>query len=339
MINPPYIRTDLTSDQYHAADATPEPALQSGLAAAMTSLCPRAVWHAHPALNPDFRPTDRKIFDLGKAAHARVLEGDSFQHAIEIILAPDFKTKAAQSARDDAYAAGKIPMLEPQVAQVEDMAAELFDDEIASLLLAHGLPERSHFWIDRATGIWCKARPDWYVDSRDCTSDLVRACEWTEPQSIIVNYKTHGGSIKPKAFGKHVADLQYVQRAAWEMDGVHRTTGQIVDQYVILAQETTPPYLVAAFAVERNDLEYGHSFNRVALNEFARCLARGKEKKFWPGYRTMARPDVSGLIPLDLPPWARMEMEQLRIDHTDRAKLRKLAAETSAKIAPYFAPT
>lgn len=336
---PPFILSDLSSDAYHAASATPEPALQSSLAALMTDECARSVWHAHPALNPDFQPTDSKLFDLGKAAHARVLEGDRFHDMVEIILAPDFKTKAAQAARDEAYTHGKIPMLEHQVGQVEDMAAELFDDEIAMLLLEYGKPERSHFWIDRASGIWCKTRPDWYIGHEYCSPDLVDFCQWGGPQSVIVNYKTHGGSIKPKAFGKHAADLEYVQRAAWEMDGVHRTTGHIVDRYIIMAQETSPPYLVACFEVQRNDLEYGHSFNRVALNEFARCLARGKEKKFWPGYRTFAQPDRPSLIPLELPPWARMEMEQLRIDHTDRAKSRKLAAEISATIAPFYAPT
>jgi hypothetical protein len=340
-ITEPGVTHGLPAERYHAGDITPEPALSSSLAVVMTEKCARKVWHQHPALNPNFEPVQRKQFDLGGAAHARVLEGEKFRDMVEIIIAPDYKTKAAQTARDDAYAKALIPVLEHQVGEFEDMAAEVMDHPIAGLLMARGRAEQSLFWRDRSMGIWCKARPDWHIPADLVTPELIAACEWSGPAAVLVNYKTHGGDTDPDSFGRHVGEMAYVQRAAWEIEALFNATGERVGHYVILSQEVAPPYLVTAYELQRNDLEYGRDRNRVAQIEFARCLAQGKDRKFWPGYRTIAQPDRDTLIPLELPPWKRMRLEEDRVKFIDRQKARRdvrLAASTSAKTAHLFAP-
>jgi hypothetical protein len=340
-ITEPGVTHGLPAERYHAADITPEPALSSSLAVVMTEKCARKVWHQHPALNPNFEPVQRKQFDLGGAAHSRVLEGDKFREMIAIILAPDYKTKAAQAARDDAYDVGLIPVLEHVVGDIEDMAAEVLDHPLAGLLMAHGRAEQTLVWRDRGTGIWCKARPDWHIPADLITPDLIAACGWDGPSAVLVNYKTHGGDTDPDSFGRHVGEMAYVQRAAWEIEALFNTTGERVGHYIIISQEVSAPYLVTAYELQRNDLEYGRDRNRVAQIEFARCLAQGKDRKFWPGYRTIAQPDRDALIPLELPAWKRMRLEEDRVKFIDRQKARRdvrLAATTSAKTAHLFAP-
>ncbi|MBZ4284016.1 hypothetical protein LAJ55_14510, partial [Streptococcus pneumoniae] len=73
---------------------------------------------AHPRLNPEYKADDHKDYDVGSAAHALLLEG---LRPFEIISAKDFRTDAAKAARDAAYAAGKIPLLEKQLAPIEEM--------------------------------------------------------------------------------------------------------------------------------------------------------------------------------------------------------------------------
>ena len=341
-IRAPGMVTGMAAATYHAGDITPEPALSSSLAVRMVEQCARVVWYAHPALNPRYQSEERGIYDLGSGAHARVLQPDEFRDMVEIVLAPDYRTKAAQVARDMAREAGRYPLLEHQVGDIEDMAAEIDGHPLARLLMADGIAERSHFWIDRATGVWCKARPDWFVARDLCTPEIQRLCGWAEPGSFLLNYKTHGGATSPHAFARHVGEMGYCQRGAWEMLGLQATTGEMPDHYILLVQETDPPYLVTAYELQRNDLEYGLSRNREALAEFARCLSAGTDKSCWPGYRSAEQPGYDTLIPLELPAWKRMQLEDDRLRFLARSQARKSTAKNigakSAEITRYYAP-
>ena len=61
-----------------------------------------------------------KAMDMGSAIHKLVLGAGS---AIKEIVADDFKTKAAQHARDEARAAGLVPLLSADVQHATTVAA------------------------------------------------------------------------------------------------------------------------------------------------------------------------------------------------------------------------
>src|SRR5690606_1065600 len=78
--------------------------------------------------NPSARETT-KALDLGRAAHAIVLEGD--ESPIVAVDADSYRTAAARAQRDAARAAGKIPLLPHELATVRAMAAALREHELA----------------------------------------------------------------------------------------------------------------------------------------------------------------------------------------------------------------
>lgn len=210
----------------------------------------------------------KATFDFGHVAHRYVLtEGE----IVEVVDAPDWRTKDARAQRDAARAAGKIPILDKDMAVVEDMAAAIRAHPIAGPLFAPGagLPERSLFWRDYPTGIWRRARLDWM--------------RHTGPSDrfIGVDYKTAAaGDLESLA--KAIANHGYHQQAAWYLDGI-RALGLSPGgepSFVFVFQEKEPPHVVTVVELDLRALAIGSLLNRRAIDIYVDCTKRGQ----WPGY-------------------------------------------------------
>ncbi len=100
--------TDISEADYHA-DNLPV----GGITASRSLLweidqkCPMEAWRHHPKLGNE-RKASTAAMSMGTLAH-RYLAGDDL--GVELIDAPDYRSNAAQLARDDAKRAGRIPML------------------------------------------------------------------------------------------------------------------------------------------------------------------------------------------------------------------------------------
>lgn len=313
------IYPDIASSDYHGASITPEPALSSSLAEAIISTSPAHVWNAHPALNPDFEADTAGKFDLGTACHSLVLEGKSpfvivRGHTKDGKESKGYTSEDAKQQRDAAYATGLTPLLPDEFDQVQAMALEMHRQleghpETGNLLI-NGTAEASLIWRDRRTGVWCKSRPDWFADG------------------IVANYKTSGRAVGPmRDFARHVADMGYVQRAAWEIEGL-RAIGVDIRRYLLVAQETSPPHIAVTYELGQSDLEYGAMLNRHALADFAECLRRGRSRECWPGYREPDRDTAGGIVPLSLPSYTQMAVEEWRMARQERdERVRKRAPD------------
>ena len=99
----------LSREAYHGSPIV-EPSLSSSGAVTLVQECPAVFWTNSP-LNPDFVPEQKFEFDIGSAAHLIILEPAQWGSQVVEIDADNYKTKAAQEARDAAYAAGKTPLL------------------------------------------------------------------------------------------------------------------------------------------------------------------------------------------------------------------------------------
>ena len=99
----------LSRETYHGS-STIEPSLSSSGAVTLVQECPAVFWASSP-LNPDFVPEQKLEFDIGSAAHLIILEPAKWGSQVVEIDADNYKTKAAQEARDAGYAAGKTPLL------------------------------------------------------------------------------------------------------------------------------------------------------------------------------------------------------------------------------------
>jgi PDDEXK-like domain of unknown function (DUF3799) len=208
----------------------------------------------------------RKAFDHGTAAHAAVLGTGP---VLEVIDAPDWRTKRAQQQRDEARDAGRVPLLMADAQRVADMAEALRAHPIASRVLHpdSGRPEVSLFWHD----------PEYGVDRR-CRVDWLRAAD-TTGRLLLVDYKTCQ-SADPAAIDRAIGAYGYDLSAAWYRDlliGLGLATSVPV---LLVFQETTAPYL--PHVVELNDvwLSRGYDLVHRALTIYRQCTDTGR----WPGY-------------------------------------------------------
>ena len=225
-------------------------------------------------------------FDLGHAAHRLVL-GDGAD--LVVIATDSYRTKAAQAARDEAYATGRTPLLSHEDEQVQAMAAALREhpDAVALFEPDTGRPEQSLFWVDAEFGVWRRARLDW-LRNHDGNGRL-----------IIPDYKT-AHSVEPAALSKALADHHYNQQAAWYEDAV-TALGLAGDQepvFLLVCQEKSPPYLITICQPDHVAIKWGRLRNRKALDVYRRCQATGR----WPGYTDKP-------IALSLPRWAEYQQD------------------------------
>jgi hypothetical protein len=214
-------------------------------------------------------------FDVGRAAHAEVLGvGDP----IEIIDAPDWKTKAAREQRDAAYAAGHTPVLVDQWTAIQAMATRLREHDVAGPLLAPdaGKAEQTIVWQDPTTGVWCRALVDWLT--------------W-----LVADYKT-SATVDPDSVARSCASYGYHKQLAWYVEGAQAVGLDVPDTALLIVQMKTPPYLVATYQVHPDDLGRGHEFNRKARDVYRACTAANH----WPGYAD------DRVLPLQLPAWEQM---------------------------------
>lgn len=257
----PGIHDAVTAADYH--DGGDTPMLSASIARILVSKSPAHAKAAHPVLNPEREREESTKYDLGTSAHALLLQGDDI---IETIVATDWRTKEAKEARDDARAAGKIPLLLEQAGDVRSMVAEakaqLARHRATPPLFADGKPEQTLVWEDDF-GVICCARLDWLRDDYQAVDD----------------YKTTSASADPEKWTRTMYGMGADVQVAWYMRGVEKLTGvRPVFRYVV--QETYPPYALSVVDLAPSALALGVAKVESALSLWAQCL----EADSWPAY-------------------------------------------------------
>lgn len=267
----------MPEDVYHG-DPVPGGSLSaSGAKLLLPPSCPARYWHDRCHGEPP-----KKVFEHGAAAHKLVLDAGP---KLVIVDAPDWRTRAAKEARDNARFEGHVPLLLSEFTQVEAMALAIRKHPLADVLLdpERGRPEQSLFWQDDEYGIWRRARLDWLPDPRHGRRLIIpdyKTCERADRESVrkaIASY------------GYHLSAAQYTEGA--------RALGLDDDPaFVFIFQEKAPPYLVNVVQLDDDAMAAGHERMRLACEMFRDCTQSG----YWPGYCDLSRdPDV-----ISLPPWA-----------------------------------
>lgn len=261
------IYNQIPDDEYHA-DRT---ALSSsGARLLLPPSCPAIFRY-----RMDHPPVSTSTFDFGHLAHKLVLGVGA---AVDVVDAPDWRTKAAKEVRDQAHATGRIPALRSELFRAQAMADEVHCHPVAAQLLDDGVAEVSLTATDPATGIRIKGRPDWM--------------NATGERLVLVDYKTSTTS-EPTAFARKAFDYGYHIQAAW-----YRRMAELCNlgesaRFLFIVQEKEPPHLVSVVEFDDLALDQGEKHMRRALHIYKQCL----ETDIWPG-----RPD--GIEQIALPPWA-----------------------------------
>ena len=254
--------TDISNADYHA-----DPAVSaSQLKTVMQS--PYHFWSRYVDENRvAMVPT--QAMRLGSLTHCAVLEPDELTKRYQ--LAPDRRTNAGKAAVAEMAAAGIEAVSEADLAQALQMADAVRSNSIASLLLATGAAETSHWWDDVATGMRCKCRPDWLSADGETIVDL-KTCQ----------------DASPAGFAKAVAQWSYQVQAA------HYLCGTLAKRFIFCAVEKTAPYAVGVYELDAEAMVHGSVLRHTSLQKIQDCRAINS----WPGYTD------GGIQTLQLPGWA-----------------------------------
>ena len=255
---------DIPAEDYHA-DPVPGGSLSSTGARRLLECPAKFAWERGHGAAP------KRHFDIGTAVHTLTLGVGTQPVRID---AASYRSADAQQQRDQARAAGRIPLLPGEYQQVQDMAAALRNHPaVAEMLAQLGEAEQTFIWRDEATGVWRRSRPDWVADG------------------LVADLKT-AANASPAAAERAVYEHGYHAQGAWVLDGVEAVLGQR-SEFRLVFVEKEPPYPVAVYVVTGSALLLGEARNRRALEIYAECTASG----VWPAYG-------DDPIHLSLPGWA-----------------------------------
>lgn len=250
---------DVPEYSYHADLIDDQrPSLSSSLISVM---CEKSAAHAraaHPRLNPDVTVDTKTEFDVGTAAHALLLGG---MDAVQVLEFDDYRTKAAQAARDEARAHGFTPLLEKQWAEVQAMtdAMSVQLDGYDPRPFTDGKAEQTLVWEEH--GVLCRARPDWLREDGD-----------------MDDYKT-AASADPAKWSRRMVDHGCHIQEAFYRRGVRAVLG-VDATFRFVVVEKTAPYALSVFQVAPDLRELAERQIDWAIDMWAGCLAADT----WPAY-------------------------------------------------------
>lgn len=263
------------SEADYRNDPCPSPSLTQSLAKVILDRSPHHAWCECPRLNPSYEADDDTKFDLGNISHRLVLGRGK---EIEVVQFDDWRKKAAQDAREEAAAVGKIAVLQHQFEQATEMVAaawlqlERHEDRNA---FSNGSAEVMIAWEE--DGIWFRSLIDWLDD------DL----------RTVTDFKSTAKSVAPHVLG-HIAES-----AGWHLQAAFIERGlDILDPqnagrrlYRFVAQETDKPYALTSMHMSEHWLTMGRKKVAAAMMLWRTAIETGN----WHGYPSRAIiPDYPG---------------------------------------------
>jgi len=225
-------------------------------------------------------------FDFGRAYHARVLGAGE---EIVVVDAASWQGKAAQKERDEAYAAGHIPILAKDDEVIDAMVPVLRAHPIASALMNPDLgePEQTLVWRDPESGVMCRALVDFLRKP-------------TPGRRLLVPDLKSARAVDPKSIAKALWEYGYYGQGPWYTDGAEKlglSAGP--PAFVLIFQMKEPPYLVVCAEPDPDAVGWGHARNRKARDLYLHCT----ERDHWPGYAD------DEVLKVQLPQYAIYELE------------------------------
>lgn len=263
------------------------------LSATGLKLLARSPWHYRNRIEADPTPTMLR----GTLAHCAVLEPDAMASRYVVLPEdaprrpsrwqwaaknPNAESRAAMAwwtkFQEDSVGRELVSFADYAVCQLQLEAVKRCP-ELASLLRA-GRGEVSVFWIDEATGIYCKARPDWLppADGRRITPVDLKTCT----------------DESPSGFGRAAARLRYDLQAAHYTAGIEAVTKLQVDRFTFGAVTNKPPVLAVPYVLTDEIRDQGRDERRELIERLAWCQRENE----WPTYGT-------GVQLLDFPAYAK----------------------------------
>jgi len=213
-----------------------------------------------------------KAMEEGTAVHTFFLENNKFHE--EYIFRPEglnARTKEGKEWMKENE--GKKILSYEWKENLDSMNESIMNSPAKIIYNNDNYSELSFFWDD-LYGIRGKCRPD-------CLSYNDR---------FVLDLKTTQDA-SPKGFQKSIGGFCYHIQAAWYLRGL-RKLGVVVDEFLFVAIEKTPPFCVGVYRADKEMLEEGEKKVEEALNIIQQC----NKNRHWADYT----PEI---LDISLPPW------------------------------------
>lgn len=304
----------LTDTQYHA-DPMERPSLSSTLARTLLNQSPLHAWHAHPRLNPDHEPVEKKTFDIGKAAHRAVLgRGGDYVAIPEDLLALNgaASTKAAKEFIEQARADGLTPLKADEVAQVEQMA-EKTKRKLAQYRVEIDPARTEIAALAEIDGVMCRAMIDYAPENSPYLYDFKTTTD-ASPDGCIKAVTNYGLDVQA-AFYLRV----------WEAATGEKRKFRFIFSEKEGPKETSVVQLYAAKADEADWMEDAYGKADHTIRTWGQCLA----SDHWPGYPAQ-------VAVIGAPGWYRDKWEKFGV--VEQPEPQKPSAQTLRRAAEFQSP-
>lgn len=271
------IYTDIDEARYHA-DPCDAPSLSSSIIKIVDKESPGHAWWQHPRLRSgkalELERSSRSQ-GMGTVLHALLLGKG---RTLAVLPYDDFRSKAAQTARDAAIAAGETPILEKKMAEAEAVAA-VVAPRIAASRVGHligpdrGDAEVTGIWQER-NDVWCRMRLDWLPTvARD------------GGHITVLDLKTTEGSANAGEWQRTMFEFGGDIQAAFYSRGLkHLIPNVRTVDFVFIVVEQNPPNAVSLCRVSGETFEMASETVDAAIATWGACLARGTALEHWPFY-------------------------------------------------------
>ena len=281
---------DIPAEIYHA-DPCEQPSLSAGLAAKMLDATPLHAFASSPRLNPDFEPDEKTAFDIGSAAH-ELLTGKG--GGIFVVDADDYRSKAAQTARDEARSDGLTPLTRKQDVQVRRMI------RLARVQMrAHGIGDPFEGGRNETTLIW---------EQGGITNRIMVDC-LDETNRVAYDLKTLAGVADADRWVRRSMDHGVDLRAAHYLDGLKACFGgDWTYRFVLLEKEQ--PHCLSVAQMSEGALYIGRKKIARAREIWQQCLVSG----IWPGFSA----EIAVVEPTAFFETKWLERESYEADHKRR---------------------
>lgn len=233
--------------------------------------------YRHHLVTPDDGDTDGRA--LGRAVHLAVFEPERF--AREVVAYDGRRAGKAWEAFEEEHLGREILPARAHAHCLELQKAAR-SNAGAAKYLSGGKGERTLLWHHESGAIGAL---DGYKFGCKGRVDFIANC------GALVDLKTTRDA-SPDGFGRACATYEYHAQAAFYADGYRALTGQELP-YVLVAVETTAPFVVQVYRVPDEILELGRDRYRSLLDLLNLC----RRESEWPGYGESE-------LELTLPRWA-----------------------------------
>lgn len=257
---------DISNDAYHQGPGISRSALME------FRKSPLDYWYKY--INPD-RPAEKpkKHFDFGQAFHTLVLEPEEFDNRFVVIPHINGTTKAGKEFNKELATTlnGRRKIIEKLPdghadSDYQDLIRmlKIMKEEIFPLLgvdLSKAKIEKSIYWVDKDTGILCKARPDIWQGT--CILDIKGEVD-----------------ISPKTFARSANDKGYHVQMAMIAEGLFTLFGVKITRSIFPVVGKKLPHSSGIYSLDKSSMKLGHKIFKEELRKYKVCL----ETDHWPSH-------------------------------------------------------